>query len=71
MSTKLLVLVSMICHLATYLLLGLGSIYEMQILTFGSLCTLAIGLYFGKEVLERLDTAEIDDSDEDPPLGIG
>jgi hypothetical protein len=69
----------MLCHVATFILLGLGSIYENGILTFLALVSLAVGLFFGKEALENPDIEEFlrvwketnDDDDGDPPLGIG
>ena len=67
----------MILHLVTFITLALGSVYEQTWLTFGSLISLALGLYFGKESLERLDAANFEDTiepaedDEEPPLGIG
>ncbi len=67
----------MICHLATFILLGLGSVYENSVLTFLSLVTLMLGLFFGKEAIENIqnipewaDYLQKDD-DDDPPLGIG
>ena len=80
MSKNLQILVSMICHMLTFIFLGLGSIYESGVLTFLSLLTLMLGLFFGKEALENVDMEEFlrvwktlnnQDDDEDPPLGIG
>ena len=45
--------------MATFILLALGSIYELQVLTFGSLITLMVGLFFGKEALEAADIADV------------
>ena len=52
------ILTSMIMHMATFITLALGSIYELKWLTFVSLITLLLGLFFGKEMLERLDYEE-------------
>lgn len=74
MSLRLQILVSMILHMATFALLGLGSIYESKLLTFSALASLMIGLFFSKEVLVQIEPenpTEIDEIDEDPPLGIG
>lgn len=78
LSTQLLCLTSMLLHLATFITLALGSIYESKLLTFIALVALMLGLYFGKETLNRLDTLDPrpepennDDDDDDPPLGIG
>jgi hypothetical protein len=37
--------------MATYIGMGLGSVYNSQILTFGALVTLMIGLFFGWKAL--------------------
>lgn len=58
MNVKLQILISMISHMITFILLGLGSIYENGILTFLSLVSMMIGLFLAKEVLETLDTTE-------------
>ena len=52
------ILTSMIMHMATFITLALGSIYELKWLTFVSLITLLLGLFFGKEMLHRLDYEE-------------
>ena len=57
-STRLMILTSMLLHLTTFVALALGSIYELKWLTFGSLITLCLGIFFGKETLERLDYEE-------------
>jgi len=66
-STRLMILTSMILHMVTFIALALGSIYELNWLTFGSLITLALGIYFGKETLERLDYEE-SLKEPEPPL---
>ena len=68
MSTRLLILTNMILHMVTFIALALGSIYELGWLTFGSLVTLMLGLYFGREALDRLDYDDPDPDDEDSPL---
>lgn len=57
-STRLMILTSMILHMVTFVAIALGSIYELKWLMFGSLLTLALGIFFGKETLERLDYEE-------------
>ena len=76
MSKNLQILVSMICHTATFILLALGSIYQLQLLTFGSLVSLMVGLFFAKEALENVDfeeiihTIELKKDDEEPPTFV-
>jgi len=43
--------------MVTFILLGLGGIYESKLLAFGSLVSLMVGLFFGKEAIETADTA--------------
>ncbi len=50
----------MILHMVTFITLALGSIYELRWLIFVSLITLLLGLFFGKETLERLDYEEFE-----------
>ena len=65
----------MVCHVWTFVFLGIGSIYENKLLTFLALLSLMLGLFFGKNALETLDLEEItrisEEDDEEPPLGIG
>ena len=57
-SSRSMILTSMIMHMATFITLALGSIYQLEWLTVVSLLTLLLGLFFGKEMLERLDYEE-------------
>jgi len=57
-STRLMILTSMLLHLTTFIAVAIGSIYELKWLIFGSLITLSLGIFFGKETLERLDYEE-------------
>ena len=61
----------MICHVATFVLLGLGSIYEMKVLTFSALVSLMVGLFFGKEALETSDYEQLINDNEKNRLKTG
>jgi hypothetical protein len=47
----------MVLHIITFILLGLGGIYDSKLLAFGALVSLMVGLFFGKEALETADVA--------------
>lgn len=57
-SSRSIILTSMIMHMVTFITLALGTVYESNWLIFVSLITLLLGLFFGKEMLERLDYEE-------------
>lgn len=50
-----LIFASMIFHLITFVTLGLGSIYQNQLLTGGALVSLALGLLMCKLCLDHID----------------
>lgn len=67
MNIDRLTLGSTLCHITTYILLGLSHVYEIPYVGFLALISLAIGLLMNKMVNEELgldrETIEYNDSD--------